>query len=466
MQVQRVVPRPRSLGDATEPSPWPEQIRRPRAALHRHAAPAVLPPERPAFLLSLACLFALLAAYYVLKPIRGQILQTRIGVDRKGLAILATAAYVALQAHVYGAAASRARARDLVVGTFALVVLLLFAFLALLERVRGSWVGFAFYAWVSGMSLLVISQFWSIATDVFTHEQGARLFGFIGVGAVLGSLTGNLTVVTFGHRLGTSGLLCVAAAWLAIGLTCALGLLARRAPRPVAPLREPIQDARGPAALVLRSPYLIGIAAMSLLLNLVNTSNEWLFDKVVSSAALSSSELQIFYGRYMLDQNLLTLGLQLVVTSRLQRRIGAGTALFALPLVSVIGGLAFFVAPTLDVARALKVAENATDYSIHASSRELLYVPVTARERYGAKNFNDTFVVRAGDALAAAGVILAADVLGPRAVPRDLGALAVVGAILAVAATAVIRDVAKQHAQRVAADLSTDAQSLPAQPPK
>lgn len=419
--------------------------------------------EGAALAASAACLFAILAAYYVLKPIRSYVLQTRIGVDRKSIAILVAALFVAFQTLIYSRLVRRARRARLVSGTFVFALAGLALFSIALTRGSSAVVGYLYYAWVSGTSLLIVSQFWSVATEAWTHEQGVRLFGLIGVGAVAGAIGGNLVVVAFASRFGLVGMFAAASVLLTIAFALARWLLAwsRADSRPV--IDEPRRvDSTGAISLVTASPYLAGIAAMTLLLNVVNTSNEWLLDKVVAARLLGSAELQAFYGRYMLEQNLLTFALQLLVTSPVQRKWGPRGALLILPTVSLVGGLAFMFAPTLGVIRALKVAENAAEYSIHSNTRELLYVPVSALERYSAKSFNDTFVVRAGDSLAAGVIFVIVELTGAELSSFGITLVTSLAVLLAVVAAVIVWRVTERHKKRLARATGTERHHLPA----
>ncbi len=412
---------------------------------------AVAPGEVGALVVSSLCVFAILAAYYVLKPLRSYVLQTRIGVDHKSSALVGSALFVTVQSLAYGRIVSRTTRSRLVHGTFLFALACLASFGVLLTSVGGRVVGYLFYAWVSGVSLLLVSQFWSLTTEAWTHEQGVRLFGLIGIGAVSGSIGGNLIVVALAKRLGTVGLFLVAGALLGVALGLARWILVwSRADRRPSLAPDPTAASVASASLVAASPYLAGIAGMSLLLNVVNTSNEWLLDKVVASASLDGASLQTFYGRYMLEQNVLTFALQIAVTSPIQRRFGTRVALLVLPTVSILGGLAFVVAPTLGVIRTLKVAENAAEYSIHANTRELLYVPVTSLERYSAKSFNDTFVVRAGDSIAAGAIYLVIEATGADLVRTGMTFVAALAVGLATVAMLVVWQVTARHRARVA----------------
>jgi ATP:ADP antiporter, AAA family len=62
--------------------------------------------------------------------------------------------------------------------------------------------------------------------------------------------------------------------------------------------------------------------------------------------------------------------------------------------------------------RWIKTAENATDYSIMNTARQLLWLPATREEKYKAKQAVDTFFVRGGDLLSAAAVYVGTGILG------------------------------------------------------
>jgi len=164
---------------------------------------------------------------------------------------------------------------------------------------------------------------------------------------------------------------------------------------------------------------------MMLVLNIVNTNNEWILDKMVSREHMSGTVLREFYGQYFLLQNLVTFAIQFFLTTRVQKRFGARGALMVEPAIGLIGGLAFIAMPFLSVIRAHKILENASDYSIQTNTKELLYLPASKMEKYAAKTFNDTFVMRAGDALAAASIFASTSFVLPAL--GDLGLKVLIG---------------------------------------
>jgi ATP:ADP antiporter, AAA family len=365
--------------------------------------------ELAATLVSLVWIFSAITAYYMIKPIRGQVLQELIGVDNKPKALIVTTAFVGVFAYVYGRVVAAVPKNKLIIWTYVAFVACLGAF-ALAFKAPSAGIGYVFFVWVSTFNVMVVSQFWALAADTWTKEEGARLFGFIGLGTVSGGVAGtSLTKVA--KTLPTYQMLFLSAGILAFCLGLSLyilnfgakkgGAAAEQKPKE-APKDAPKVNAIG---MVLSSPYLRLIAVMTLLLNLVNSNNEWILDKLFERQGGHDS--RTFYATFYLYQNVLTVLIQVFLTGRIQRRFGARVALLFLPLVGLLGGSAFLLIPTLAIVRSMKVAENATDYSIQSNTREFLYLPTTKLEKYAAKNVNDTFVVRIGDALAAASIEIA-----------------------------------------------------------
>lgn len=361
-------------------------------------------------LVSLLWIFLAITAYYIIKPIRGYALQKLILPDNKPIALALTTVFVGLFSYGYGRIVQGIDRKRLIIGTYLafLACVGLFA-VALINPTRI--IGYIFFVWVSTFSVMVVSQFWALAADVWTKDEGARLFGFIGLGTVSGGIAGT-ALTAAAKKLPNWQLLFIAAGILAVCLLLSLYILSFGAKKSAAAPREapkaskeaPETSSGNAIAMVLGSPYLRLIAAMTLILNLVNSNNEWLMDKLFEA---TGGDSRTFYAEFYFWQNILAAAIQFLLTSRIQRTFGARIALLFLPVVGMLGGSAFLLIPTLAVIRAQKIAENATDYSIQSNTREFLYLPTTKVEKYAAKNVNDTFVVRAGDLLAAGSIEIA-----------------------------------------------------------
>lgn len=367
----------------------------------------------------LASLFLLLTSYYVLKTVREPLVLATGSAELKSYAAAGQA--VALLAYVpaYSWLAARVERRTLVTWLLALFVLQIELFTVAMDASM-PFLGFVFYVWVGLFSLSTIAQFWSYAADVLSRDAGERLFPVIAIGATVGSPVGALLAQSlFSAGVAMSTMLHLAALLVAVHL--AFYWLTERslaAPQmaPVAASDEPRR--RGGFALVWSSPYLRWIAAFLLLLNVANTLGEYIISRSVldrAAAAVASGDavtsaayVGAFYGSYFFWVNTLAVVLQVGVAGRLVKRAGAAGAVMALPLIAF--GVYGLVAAGVAFAglRWAKTLENATDYSLMNTGRQLLWLPTSREEKYSAKQAIDTFVVRTGDLVAAAIVALVA----------------------------------------------------------
>jgi AAA family ATP:ADP antiporter len=173
---------------------------------------------------------------------------------------------------------------------------------------------------------------------------------------------------------------------------------------------------RGAFEIVASDRYLGLIAAMVVLLNVVNTGGEYLLSKLVvaeaARAAIGAADpsavrqafIGQFYGSYFAWVGLGGLVLQAFLVSRLFRWIGVRGALFLLPAIA-LGGYSIIAAlPALTIALTTKIFENSVDYSVENTARHALFLPVTREAKYKAKTAIDTFFYRAGD-MTQAGVV-------------------------------------------------------------
>ncbi len=233
------------------------------------------------------------------------------------------------------------------------------------------------------------------------------------VGAVAGARLAKSMV-----PLGPAAMMAVAAALL---LVC-VGLYAwveRRmglAPRTgdAAPVKEEPLSKEGPFQLLLRDKYLLLVGALTLVLNWCNSSGEYILDRTllasVADAQARGLSPSAFVGEFKAEYYAWMNGagvlLQLFAVSRIMTRFGVRNALFVMPVVSFLGYGLVLVAPLLALIRVAKVAENAIDYSLQNTARQALYLVTSRPEKYVGKTLVDTFLVRAGDGLAALVVLL------------------------------------------------------------
>ena len=361
-------------------------------------------------LLLLANLFLILVGYYILKTVREPLILATGGAEVKSYAAAGQAVTLMGFIPLYGWFSSRVNRLKLIFG------LTLF-FIACIElfflggQARVPYLGVAFYIWVGIFSLASIAQFWSYANDLYERQTGERLFAMIGIGATAGSWAGSkIAEVLFKAGVGPYSMMQVTAVLLCASLGL-YWLVDARESGQRGPSRQALAG-EGGFRLVLGSHYLRLIALLLILLNLVNTTGEYILSRsVVAEAARraaadpsfhTESYIGAFYGQYFFYVNFAAVLIQAFLVSRIVKYLGMSGALLTLPLVSLGAYGSIAAGAGFAAIRWAKTAENSADYSIMNTARQMLWLPTSREEKYKAKQALDTFFVRTGDVLAAA----------------------------------------------------------------
>jgi ATP:ADP antiporter, AAA family len=350
---------------------------------------------------SFACFFCVLCGYYVLRPLRDE-MGVQAGVEN--LPWLFSATFVAMCAvvPVFGFAASRLPRRRLVPCTYLFFIANVLVFYALFsEGVAKAAVARAFFVWVSVFNLFVVSIFWSLMADLFRPGQAARLFGFISAGGSCGALAGPTLTALLAAPLGTANLLLVSCGFLGFALVCIRALI-RRAGSAPSPGPTGTADSIGGTtwsgiAVIVRSPYLLGVVAYVLLYTVLLGFAYLELARMVAATYDDSAQRTALFAQVDLAVNVLTLLGQLFVVGRLVEKLGVGIALALLPALGLAGFVAIGLAPVFAVLIAFQILRRAADYAIARPAREMLFTVLSREEKYKSKNFIDTVVFRGGD---------------------------------------------------------------------
>src|SRR5690242_14566200 len=363
------------------------------------------PQERAAALWSFAYFFTLLAGYYVLRPLRDQM---GIAGGVKNLPWLFTATFVTLivAQPLYGALVARLpRARFIPIVYHFFVANIVLFWLLLTLGIAPVIVARVFFVWVSIFNLFAVTVFWSFMADLFTAEQGKRLFGFIGAGGTAGGLLGPVITIGLSAPLGAVNLLVAAAVLLELAVFCVLRL--ERAATAQATASGGADAGPQPvggsafAALpeVLRSPYLIGVCAWVSLLSFCATIIYFEQANIVSAVVHDRNTQTQLFASIDLAVNLLSLATQVFVTGQLLKRFGSGLTAGALPAVYIVGFAALFLAPTLAVVVTVQVLQRWMNFAVANPARQVFFTVLGRAEKYKAKNLIDVVVYRGSDAL-------------------------------------------------------------------
>jgi AAA family ATP:ADP antiporter len=437
------------------------------------------PGEATTALLLALNVFLLFTAYYGLRVLREPLILTAGGPRLTGAQLASympagMALLLLIVVPAYGVLAGRLPRRTLINAVTAVFVacLLVFSLLAALKVP----LGIPYYIWLGVFNVMIVAQFWAFANDVYTEEEGKRLFPIVGFGASAGAILGAWIAGRLIKPLGfyspfLIGIVLLIAAALITGvvdrrerrrteggladgktsgmLPAATGQFravtgeykaVSRSPEYQAASgttfhtikrgqtledveREEMKSKAGAFALVWRNKYLLLIALLVVMLNWVNTNGQYLLNATLEGAAqravaegraggLTEREyLAGFYSGFLTITNAVTLLVQLFLVSRIIKYLGVRVAILILPVLALAGYTVLAFTAALPLIRAVKIAENGTDYSLNNTVRNVLFLPTTREEKYKGKQVTDAFAQRLGDVLHSALIFVATGVL-------------------------------------------------------
>jgi AAA family ATP:ADP antiporter len=367
----------------------------------------IQPKEGRALLWAAAYFFFLLLSFYLLRPVR-EAMGIAKGADKLPWLMTGTMLIMLLANPLYSALVSRMSRRrfiPIVTHFFSanLGIFLLFFWLA--PEGGSSTLAYAFYIWLSVFNLFVVSVFWSLMTDVFNEDQGKRLFGMISMGGTFGAIVGAACTEAFsrgswGFKVEPAGLMLIAFFGLQIAVFCMQRLASHfTLSASGQEAKEPGPDFMQGVRLIMGSRYLQMICAYILLYTITSTFLYLKQADIVALTFTNSTDRIAAFARIDLWGNVITLLLQLFVTSRLLRGLGVPGVLLILPAVTVVGFGALAIWPTFAALAIVQVARRGLHYAVDRPAREILYISLGPEEKYKSKTFIDTFVYRGGDVL-------------------------------------------------------------------
>jgi len=396
-----------------------------------------------------ANVFLILLAYYCIKPIREGWIAVS---DIEGLTKMEVKAYSSFAQSIfllfivgwYGRLAGHLQRSTLItrVTLFCISNMIIFWFLQPDLFIKNlPYTGIIFYLWVGMFGVFIVAQFWTFCADIYAEERGKRLIPMIAIGATSGAAAGSWLVdqLLESGLVPTEALLLVATIPL-LASTVLTRLVDNRERKPSSPEQKaPVKSSKKPAEeglrflfsgarLIFISRFLLAAALVTLLTNWVNTNGENLLFRVIQETltsqatdqgitdpaailAFTRSGTTQFYGNFFFWVNIVALLLQSLVASRLLKFGGFAAIAMLLPVIAMISYSVMALLPILAVVKMLKIAENASDYSINNTARNVLWLPVSSEMKFQAKPAIDTLYVRIGDGLAAFTVLIGVQML-------------------------------------------------------
>mgnify|MGYP000045946263 FL=1 len=357
---------------------------------------------------SFAYFFCVLSSYYILRPVR-ETMAVGSGPNTIPYLFIGTFVTMLFATSIFGWVASRFPRRTFLpwVYLFFISNILIFWFVFSRTIDAGAeyvWLGRVFFVWISVFNLFVVSVFWSFMADIYTREQGRRLFGFITSGGSIGALLGGIATSNVVVDIGFQNLFPISATMLFAAVLCIHKLkhwVHREHEDEIEQTVESDKPLGGSPFAgmthVLSSKYFLGIAASSVIASLLGTALYMFAAELIQTAIESPDERTRFFSNMNNWQNALALLIQMFAVKQVVTRFGIGRSLVLFPIATVIGFAILAMEPTLMAVAVLTVVRRALGFGFTKPSTDMLYSVVTPEEKYKAKNFIDTAIYRGGD---------------------------------------------------------------------
>ena len=369
----------------------------------------VKPDEIRALWLGFVFNFMVLGGYYVIRPIRDEI-GASSGVENLPWMFTATLIAMLVANALFSAlVAGMSRRKFIPIAyRFFIANLVIFSVLMrVLTPAQQAWLGRTFFVWLSVANLFVVTVFWAFMTDLFSNEQGKRLFGFISIGGSLGAVIGGSITAWLVKPIGAANLLLVSGVMFEVAAQSV-----RFFPADFARGQQTSQDRRAEDAAIggslwsgithiFRSPYLFGLFAFIIFYSTTSTWAYFQQSDLAGHGFADRAARTTFFANLDRSVNTLTLLGQLFLTGRLLKWLGVTPTLIIMPALSLIGFVFIGVTPLLAVLAVFQVLRRAATFAFMRPAREVLFTVLRREDKYKAKSVIDTFAYRVGDQLGA-----------------------------------------------------------------
>ncbi|WP_372633912.1 Npt1/Npt2 family nucleotide transporter [Fodinibius sp.] len=342
--------------------------------------------------------FILMVILYFLKPARDSLFLTSNGPEDLPYVYILLAVISIPVTHLLTGFMRRYPIRSVLIWTLGgLAVNILF--IRWLFQYDMEWIFMTFYIWVGIFGILVISLFWILANAVFKPAQSKRVFPFLTLGAILGAIAGSeaSSLIVSLIDLSTENLLyiCVGLLILAMRLLFFIPKIStpeskldanKKSTRISSPLKA--------AQKIVASRYQLTVAGIIGLTMMTTTFTDYQFKALAFDAYPETAGLTAFIGTFYAGVSLASLGIQVLLSSQIIKKMGLSGAILSRPVSMMIGAILMAVEPVLASIVILNGFDGATRYSIDKTGRELLFLPISQHTKEQTKIFIDIFVDR------------------------------------------------------------------------
>jgi len=337
-------------------------------------------------------IFLIISTLLIIKPVCFSLFLLKFGVSQLPYVFILVAIFAAVVAYYYSRLVKKVNFETVVEKSlqFSIASLLFFRILFYFEALEPI-AFYLFYIWTAIFAVLITSQFWSLANLLFNAREAKRLFGFIGSGAIAGGIFGGYFTNLLAPILGTENMLiiCMFFLTLCVFITKWICQSGNQCLHPL----EPVKDYESsPIKLLAGSRHLLLLAGIVGISVIATKMVEYQYSAIASKQIPDEDQLTAFFGFWLSNLSLISLGIQLFLTRRIVGVFGVGTSLFILPVGILIGTAAVLVHPALWSAILVKVSDGSLKQSINKAGMELMILPIPTEIKNRAKAFIDVFV--------------------------------------------------------------------------
>ena len=348
-------------------------------------------------------LLFILFAYYILKPVSRALFLNSFDIDKLPYLMILIAIVGGFLAYLYTRLAVKSSLPAAVAWSTALTIGCLIVLSWLLGSGKG-WVLYVFNIWVGLFSVVMVAQGWLVAANVFTSREAKRLYGLLGMSAVLGAAIGGKFTADMVRAIGPRRLVLASALMVLIAYLAFRALLMQKGVSLATARGAESEEAEfhfsDIVSAIRHHRHLQVIVAIITVTFIVDVTIDYQFNAMAKLAYRDKDQLTAFLGNfYGIYLNLINFFLQFFMTAAVVRWFGVGGTLQIMPVTISATALATFFLPGVKSSAALRLTEAATRYTLNRTGMELLYVPLPAELKNRTKAFVDIFVDRMGRGL-------------------------------------------------------------------
>lgn len=343
------------------------------------------------------------------KATRDALFLSSFGVAALPLMVIASAAVSAAVSVGLARLMARSGPGLVVPRLFALSALLLLTEWALALQSRRP-AAILLYLHFTGLGAALVSGFWAIVNERFDPRTARRTIGHITAGGSIGGLLGGLLPERVGAMLSLLAMLPILAMLHLVAAALVVGVEHGANHRTSA--EEPQLDSapgQGAVAIFQASPYLLGLAAMVTLTSAAEGLLDYVFKARAAAATVSGEELLRLFAAFYTVTALLAISVQITTLRKLLDRFGIARSAAMLPAGVSVGAVGAFLIPGLVPVLFARGAEVVLRSSLFRAAYELLFTPVSPREKRGTKLLIDVGAARVGDVIG--GVLIAGTIV-------------------------------------------------------